>query len=140
MGPAIPRSVGAQGAGPQNKGVFDVAVITCCWRGRAPAPGAASASPPEWVTACLRACLQGWAQRVPGSFCGQTAQGMGLLLVPAYALARETAQALGALLDSTARAAGAFDGGWEVGVIGPLSHGSADQVSRQLAQAGWPLS
>jgi len=95
---------------------------------------------PELVAASLDACLQAWAQRVPGSFCGHTAQGVGLLLVPAYALAQETAQALGALLNSTARAAGAFDGDWDLRIIGPLEHGSADHVDRQLSQAGWPPS
>ena len=117
-----------------------MAVITCSWRRGTQSADAASPLVPELVAATAQACLQAWAQRVPGSFCGQTAQGVGLLLVPAYALAQETAQALCALLNSTARAAGAFDGDWVVRVIGPLAYGSADDVGRQLVQAGWALS
>lgn len=124
-------------SGSAPKSPCAVAVIICTWMaGRARATHQA---PPELVAAAARACLQGWAQQVPGSFSGCAEGGVGLLLVPAYGAAHETAQALQALLDATARAAGVLEGSWRLRLIGPLRPGTPDEVQAQLLEAGWPL-
>lgn len=115
-----------------------MAVITCRWETHAPAAHALPA--PEVVAAAAQACLQGWVQRVTGSFFGRTPGGTWLLWVPVYALAEETVQALGAMLHATSKAAAPGAGRWVLHVIGPLQPGTPDQVQRQLAQAGWPVS
>ena len=86
--------------------------------------------------------LQAWAQRVPGSFSGQTESGAGLLLVPVYSEVPETIRALQRFLDSALRTLGVAStaGSWAWRVIGPLSPGNASHVQKQLAQAGWPVS
>jgi len=93
------------------------------------------------LQALVEHALQAWSQRVPGSFCGRTPLGTGLLMVPAWSQARPTARALQAFLDSASRALGAGpgSGSWVLHVIGPLAPGTPAQVQRQLAQAGWPV-
>jgi hypothetical protein len=115
-----------------------VAVITCRWEAHALA--AHPLQVPELVAASAQACLQGWVQRVTGSFFGRTPGGTWLLLVPVYALAEETEQALDALLHATTKATAPGAGRWVLRVIGPVQPGTPDQVQRQLAQAGWPVS
>jgi hypothetical protein len=86
--------------------------------------------------------VQGWAQQVPGSFAGHTHAGAGLLLVPVYSQAHETAQALQRFMDSAVRAmwVPASAGAWVFRVVGPLAPGSESHVQAQLARAGWPVS
>ena len=115
-----------------------VAVIICRWQADKPAVGVQPV--PELVVAAAQACLQGWSHRVTGSCCGMTQQAVGLLLVPVYGLAAETAQSLGGLLNATAHAAVLGAGHWVLQVVGPLEPGPPDQVRRQLAQAGWSIN
>jgi hypothetical protein len=136
QGPGPPR-VGAPGPGSHRP---SAAVITCVWQ-----PDELShneALERELTSWLLLSCVHGWAQRVPGSFSGQTQAGAGLLLVPVYSQAQETVRALQLFMDSAVRAMGISGsaGGWAFRVIGPLTPGSACQVQAQLAQAGWPVS
>ena len=117
-----------------------MAVITCAWLQGQVSQGERPAS--ELAVWLSLSCLQGWAQRVPGSFSGQTQAGTGLLLVPVYSEAQETVLALRSFLDSAVRALGvpSSAGGWVWRVIGPLAPGTDSQVQQQLAQAGRPVS
>jgi hypothetical protein len=98
--------------------------------------------PPPLARWLISSGLEHWAQQVPGSFSGMTPQGQGLLLVPIYAQAPDTVEALQAFFSSAVRAlgVGVGVGRWDLRVIGPLVPGPACQVQRQLAQGGWPVS
>ena len=126
-----------QGPGPPTP---TAAVITCAWlQGQASQGERTARELAVWLSL---SCLQAWAQRVPGSFSGQTQAGTGLLLVPVYSEAQETVLALQSFLDSAVRSLGVppSAGGWVLRVIGPLTPGTGPEVRRQLARAGWPVS
>ena len=115
-----------------------VAVIICRWQADKPTAGVWRV--PELVVAAAQSCLQGWSQRVTGSCAGLTQQGVGLLLVPVFGLAAETAQALSSLMNATSHAAVVGDGHWVLQVMGPFEPGPPDHVRRQLALAGWCIN
>ncbi|MFM8770253.1 MAG: hypothetical protein ACKOD9_21700 [Rubrivivax sp.] len=118
-----------------------VAVVTCAWQpdaGRAGEEGL----PRELADWLVLSGVQRWSGRVSGSFAGQTRAGTGLLLVPVYEQAQETALALRRFLEAASRAMGGQDlaASWELKIIGPLSPGAGPEVRQQLAKAGWPVS
>lgn len=132
-----PSALGGLGLAPTRPAA---AVITCAWQPDEGSQGQGLAR--ELAHWLVLSCVQGWAQQVPGSFAGQTHAGAGLLLVPVYAQAQETVQALQSFMDGAVRAMGvpARAGGWVFRVIGPLAPGNESQVQGQLARAGWPVS